>query len=78
MDFSKARVGGISGNIYTAPMQGLMHSSSQLESISAQTLKTWFEPFVKELNIRAIPSSGMMEDLRKMKKELTANKAGST
>jgi hypothetical protein len=72
MDFSKARVGGILGNIFTAPIQGLMHS----QSISAQTLKTWFEPFVKELNIRAIPSSGMIGESRKMRTELTA--AGST
>ena len=75
MDFSKARVGGILGNSFTAPVQGLLHS----QSIGAPTLKTWLEPFVKELNIRAIPCSSMMDELRNMKTEWAADKqAGST
>ena len=50
------------------PMQGLLHS----HIIGAQTLKTWFEPCVKELNIRVIPCSRMMEELRKMETEWAA------
>jgi len=74
MDFSKARVGGVLNNIFTAPINGLVHS----QSIGADTLKRWFEPFVTELNVRAIPCSRMLEELRKIKTELTAaNQAGS-
>jgi len=72
MDFSKARVGGILGNSLTAPMQGLLHS----QSIGAPDIESMVRAFVKELNIRAIPSSGMIGESRKMRTELTA--AGST
>ena len=37
MDFSKARVGGVLNNIFTAPINGLMHS--QIIRVGADTLK---------------------------------------